>query len=361
MDAISSARPPPRPIGCWSAARGGEYKWGPKTGCNAVEGAARQIEIEGRRIAVTGAGGFIGSAVSRRLAAAGASVVGIEVDGPAAERIEAPTEARVADVTDPGSIAPAVEGAELVVHAAARVREWGAMEDFIEVNVRGTANVLDAARQAGAERVVQISSVVVYGYDSEREQDESARHRNVGIPYIDTKSASDRIAASRGAVIVRPGDVYGPGSTPWVARPLELMSLRRFALPDRGEGNMLPVYVDDLAAAIELALRGGAPGEAYTVWSGERISFGAYFERLAREAGVPPPRPAPRPLLWLLGAAVEIGARALDRPAPFGRHGVHLLGRRGSASNERARRELGWEPEIGLEQGVRESAASWRR
>ena len=361
MDATWSARPPPRPIGCWSAARGGEYKWGPQTGCNAVEGAAGQIEIEGRRIAVTGAGGFIGSAVSRRLAAAGASVVGIEVDRPAAERIESPAEARVADVTDPRSIAPALEDAELVVHTAAHVREWGAIEEFIEVNVRGTVNVLDAARKAGAERVVHLSSVVVYGYDAEREQDESARHRNVGIPYIDTKSASDRIAAGRSAVIVRPGDVYGPGSMPWVERPLELMSMRRFALPDRGEGNMLPVYIDDLAAAIELALRRGAPGEAYTVWSGERISFGDYFEGLAREAGVPPPRRAPRPLLWLLGAATEIGARLLQRPAPFGRHGVHLLGRRGSASNERARRELGWEPQVGLEQGLRRSAQSWRR
>lgn len=327
-----------------------------------VEGAKRQdrIEVEGRKVAVTGAAGFIGREVCRRLDAAGSSVIGIEADEAAAGRIEA-AEGRVGDVTDRGAITSALGDAELVVHTAAYVREWGAMPDFIAVNVRGTANVLDAAEAAGAERVLHLSSVVVYGCESEREQNESAPRRNVGIPYIDTKSASDRIAARRGAVIVRPGDVYGQGSVPWVERPLELMRARGFALPRRGEGNMLPVYIDDLAEAIELALRRGVAGEAYTVWSGERISFAEYFQRLAQAAGVPAPRSAPRPLLWLLGAAAETGARALGRPAPFGRHGAHMLARRGRVSNAKARRELGWEPKISLEDGLRRSAEGWRR
>ena len=79
------------------------------------------------------------------------------------------------------------------------------------VNVGGTVNVLDAAEAAGAERVVHLSSVVVYGYDDPADQDETAHRRTVGIPYIDTKSASDRLALRRGAVVIRPGDVYGPG------------------------------------------------------------------------------------------------------------------------------------------------------
>jgi len=327
-----------------------------------MESAEREdrIEVEGRRVAVTGAAGFIGRTVCRRLAEAGATVIGVEVDEAAAARIEA-GEARVGDVAERASIGRALEDAEIVIHTAACVREWGAMEEFIRVNTSGTAKVLEAAEAAGAERVVHLSSVVVYGYDAEREQEESAHRRSVGIPYIDTKSASDRIAARRGAVIVRPGDVYGPRSVPWVERPLDLMRSRGFALPDRGQGNMLPLYIDDLAEAIELGLRRGTPGEAYTVWSGERISFADYFERLAREAGVPAPRSAPRPLLWLLGGAAEVGARALGRPVPFGRHGAHMLARRGSASNEKARRELGWEPRVSLEQGLRLSAESWPR
>src|SRR5205085_3366219 len=122
------------------------------------------------------------------------------------------------------------------------------MKDFIRVNVEGTANVLDAAEAAGNARVVQVSSVVVFGYADTSHQDESAFRRNMGVPYIDTKSASDRIAARRGAVIVRPGDVYGPGSLSWVVRPVELMRSRRFAVPGKGDGTMLPIYVDDLVA-----------------------------------------------------------------------------------------------------------------
>jgi nucleoside-diphosphate-sugar epimerase len=317
------------------------------------------MEIQGRKVAVTGAGGFIGAAVCRRLSAAGAEVIGLELDAAAAGRAhEAGAEPRIADVTVAAATREALEDAELVIHAAAFVREWGSMEDFIRVNVGGTVNVLDAAEAAGAERVVHLSSVVVYGYDSDRDQDESAHRRQVGVPYIDTKSASDRIAARRGAVIVRPGDVYGPGSIPWVVRPVEMMRSRAFGLPDRGEGWMLPVYIDDLADGIVLALRKGKPGEAYSVWSGERVSFGEYFDRLAEAVGAPPPRRAPRSLMWLFGAAMETGARALGRPPPFGRHGPHLLARRGSASNARAREELGWEPEVALEQGIGRSAES---
>jgi nucleoside-diphosphate-sugar epimerase len=319
----------------------------------------QEAGIDGRRIAVTGAGGFIGAAVCRRLAGRGATVIGIELDSGAAERArEAGAEPRVADVADAAAAAEALGDAELVVHTAAFVREWGRMEDFIEVNVRGTVNVLDAAEAAGAERVVHLSSVVVYGYDDEREQDEDATRRAVGIPYIDTKSASDRIAMRRGAIVIRPGDVYGPGSVPWVRRPLELMRSRAFGVPGARRGRMLPVYISDLAGAVELGLRRGRPGRAYTVWSGEPVSFSEYFERLAAAAGLPRPRRAPRTLLWVLGAAAESGARGLRRDPPFGRHGVHLMNRDGSASAARAREELGWTPEVALEEGVRLSAAT---
>ena len=323
--------------------------------------ATGELEIRGRRIAVTGAGGFIGTATCRHLAAEGAELIGLEVSAEAAERArEAGAEPRIADVVDPGATAAALAGAELVVHTAAHVREWGPMEEFIELNVRGTANVLEAARAARAERVVHLSSVVVYGYAGESHQDESARRRAVGIPYIDTKSASDRLAARGGAVVLRLGDVYGPGSIPWVVRPAALMHSRQFALPGNADGNMLPVYIDDLAESVALALRRGAPGRAYTPWSGEPVTFGEYFTRLAEAAGLPPPRRAPKPLIWALGGAVELGSRVLGRPPPFGRHGVHMLDRRGTVSNRRAREELGWEPKVPLDEGLRRSV-SWLR
>ena len=320
-----------------------------------------ELGLEGRAVAVTGAAGFIGSAVCRRLAAEGADPIGIEVSPQLAERVSTTgTESRVADISDPAAIGVAMKGAELVVHTAAYVSEWGEMREFIEVNVRGTVNVLDAAEAAGTERVVHLSSVVVYGYVDEGEQDESAHRRAVGIPYIDTKSASDRIASRRGAVVIRPGDVYGPGSTSWTRRPAELLRSGQMALPGHGDGTMLPVFIDDLVESILLALRRGVPGHAYTVWSGEPVSFHDYFSRLAQVCGGRPPRRLPKPLLAAVAGGAELAARALRRPPAFGRHGITLVDRRGTASNERARKELGWEPRVGLEEGLRRSA-EWLR
>jgi nucleoside-diphosphate-sugar epimerase len=314
------------------------------------------MEISGKRAAVTGAGGFIGAAVCRRLAEAGCEVVGIDVEPALAGKVEASGASfALADVTDRPALDAALAGAELVVHTAAYVREWGDMESFVAVNVGGTVNVLDAAEAAGAERVVHISSVVVYGYADEAEQDESAHRRSVGIPYIDTKSASDRIACRRGAVVIRPGDVYGPGSVPWLLRPLELVRAGQAALPGRGDGQMLPAYIDDLVTAIVLAAEKGEPGTAYTIWDGRPLGFDEYFEALAQISGGSGARHLPRPVLIGLAAATELFAKLRRRPPRFGRHGVTLVDRRGSASNRRAREELGWEPRVDFAEGMRRS------
>jgi nucleoside-diphosphate-sugar epimerase len=325
------------------------------------EETSSTVQIEGRRAAVTGAAGFIGAAVCRRLAGEGAQVIGIEVNPELADRVRAAgAEARVADVADAESIGEALADAEIVVHTAALVREWGSMHDFIPVNVHGTVNVLDAADAAGAERVVHISSVVVYGFDAEGELEESAFHRTVGIPYIDTKSAADRIAGRRGAVVIRPGDVYGPGSVPWLMRPSELLRVGQLSLPGKGDGTMLPVYIDDLVEAILLAARRGRPGQAYTIWDGSPISFHDYFSRLAEVIDGRPPRKLPRLVLVAIASALELVARIRSRPPTFGRHGITLVDRRGSASNRRAREELGWRPRVSLEEGLGRSG-EWLR
>ncbi|MGZ5337233.1 MAG: NAD-dependent epimerase/dehydratase family protein [Solirubrobacterales bacterium] len=322
---------------------------------------AEAVQLSDKRAAVTGGAGFIGAAVSRRLVAEGCAVTGLEVDPALAPRVEETGASFAhADITDRAALDRALEGVQLVVHTAAYVREWGEMAEFMRVNVGGTANLMDAAASAAVGRVVHLSSVVVYGYDDDGEQDESAHRRNCGVPYVDTKSASDRLACRRGGIVVRPGDVYGPGSIPWVVRPAALLRSGQMALPGRGEGTMLPAYIDDLVEAIVLALRRGEPGRAYTVWDGEPVSFRDYFERLAEATGGKAPRRLPRPLLTAIAGAAEVVAKARGTPPAFGRHGITLVDRNGTASNRRAREELGWEPQVGLDEGLRRSA-EWLR
>lgn len=338
----------------------GEYKsgGGPKFRAGAPEAfhVTPHEAIEGFggvQASVTGAGGFIGLAVCRRLAEAGAQVSGVDLDPARATAIEAAGATPVqADVTDRDTVAAAIADSEFVVHTAANVREWGPMRDFIRVNVGGTAAVLDAADEAA--RVVHLSSVVVYGYEDAAVQDEAAPRRAVGIPYVDTKSASDRLACDRGAVVIRPGDVYGPGSVPWVSRPIALMRRRLLAVPR--DSVMLPIFVDDLVDAVIRGLTSGTPGAAYAVWDGSETSFGEYFDLLADAAGVPRPMRLPKPLLWLLGAGAEGAAMTIGREPLLGRHGATFISRTGSVSNRRARTELGWEPRTSLVEGVRKSA-----
>ena len=313
------------------------------------------VDLNGKRLAVTGIGGFIGSAVCRRAREAGAEVVGLDRDAAAAERARLSGAEKVitASLSDRRALERALEGADAVVHTAANVREWGSMEDFIEVNVRGTSNVLEAT-PAGA-KVVHLSSVVVFGYDDPSTQDESASLRATGIPYLDTKAASDRIAREAGAVVIRPGDVYGPGSVPWVERPLQLMRKRLLAVPR--ESWMLPVYVDDLVEAVMLAIDRGESGEALSAWSGEKVTFADYFDRLAAEAGLPRPARLPTPALWLVGALAE-GAARLGRGEPaIGRFGATFISRTGSVSNRRIQEALGWEAKVSLDQGIKLSVA----
>jgi nucleoside-diphosphate-sugar epimerase len=231
------------------------------------------------RVAVTGAAGFIGRAVRRRLEAEGVgSIVGLDLAG--GDGVVA------CDVTEPAALAAALEGVTHVVHAAARVSDWGPMEEFVRVNVRGTRNVLDAAEAAGAERVLHVSSVAVWGYDFRADLDEDAPPRATGVPYIDTKAASELLARARGATIVRPGDVYGPGSIPWAVRPLEALKSGMLRLPGKAEGILTPVYVDDLADGIVRALlRPEGAGQAFTLWDGAPVTAAEFFAHYARMLG----------------------------------------------------------------------------
>jgi 2-alkyl-3-oxoalkanoate reductase len=324
-------------------------------------------ELEGVSCAVTGAGGFIGQKLCRRLVSEGASVRGLDIDAAAAARVAATgAEFERADTTDAAATRAALAGTQRVIHAAARVSDWGTMEEFVRVNVSGTRNVLDAARAHGCDQVVHISSVAALGYEHRDDLDEDAAPRACGIPYIDTKAASEALAVSRGRAgepiaVVRPGDVYGPGSTQWSVRMLEAIKRRQFMLFGEGEGLMTPVFVDDLVDAIVRALAlPGAAGRTFTAWDGHAVTAAEFFSYYARMLGRPGLPKLPRPLATVAGGVQELAAHATGKPPMFTRYAITFLSRRAGYSNRRAREVLGWEPRVSLDEGMRRTEEWFR-
>jgi nucleoside-diphosphate-sugar epimerase len=307
-----------------------------------------------RLIAVTGAGGFIGGAVCRRLAAEGAGVVGVDLREEARPLVEAQGAKFVAaDIRSTKSLEDAFAGCDAVVNTAALVGDWGQMEEFIEANVRGTLSVLDAAEASGVGRVVHLASVAGWGYEFSRDLDEGAPLRSCGGPYADTKGASDYLARGRGAVVIRPGDVYGPGSVPWTIRPVEAIRSGTFALPGSGEGIMTLIYVDDLVDAIVAATSApGVEGLAMAVWDGEPVTASEFFNRYSSMLGKGPVRTAPLPLVQLAAAGSELVARVTGRPPTVSREAIRYISRQAAYPNRRARDLLGWEPRVGLDEGL---------
>lgn len=313
--------------------------------------------VKARRIAVTGASGFIGGAVCRRLADQGVEVVAVDLNDRSRDVAERSGGRLVqADIRETQTLAGAFEGCDAVVNTAALVGDWGPMDQYIEVNVRGTLSVLDAAQTGGAGRVVHLASVAGWGYEFAQDIPEDSPIRSCGGPYADTKGASDILARRRGAVVIRPGDVYGPGSVPWTIRPVEAIRSGLFALPGKGEGIMTLVYVDDLVDAIVAATSSpGGEGEGIAVWDGEPVTARDFFGRYARMLGKPRVRTAPRALVEATAVIAEAAARVTGRSPDVSREAIRYISRRATYPNAKARELLGWERKVGFDEGMRRS------
>jgi nucleoside-diphosphate-sugar epimerase len=316
----------------------------------------------GMRIFVTGASGFLGRALVQRARREGLEVGGVDFETDAASGVVA------GDVTAAGPWQAAAAGADVVVHTAAIVSNAYDLEESWRVNVLGTRNALDAAVAAGARRFVHISSVRAFS-DLGFPDGVDERHpvRPDGNPYVDTKIASEQVVLQAHAageiecVVMRPGDVYGPGSRPWTVLPLEIIKTNRFVLPAMGRGVFSPMFVDDLVEGLWLAAREpAAGGEVFTIGPAAGVPakefFGHYFRMLGKRGPLCLPTPV------AVGAAHAAGAaeRLRGRRTEINATSMRYFARPGSYSIEKARRLLGYEPRVGLDEGMRRTEA-WLR
>jgi nucleoside-diphosphate-sugar epimerase len=316
-----------------------------------------------RRVFISGALGFIGHALGERYRAAGAEVRGVDLRADPASGVVA------GDITEPGAWQEHAAGCDLVVHTAAIVSNAFDLDSSWRVNVLGTRRVLDAAMAAGAGRCVHISSVRAFSDESyPPDVDEGWPVRPDGNPYVDTKIASEQVALQAHAAgelevaVARPGDVYGPGSRPWTLLPLELIKARRFALPAMGKGVFSPAYVDNVVdGLVLLGERPEAAGQVFTISDGVGVSCSEFFGHHHRMLGRRGPLVLPTSVAIALAEPAGRLERLRGRRSELNAISMRYLARPGTYSIDKARRVLGYEPRVGLEEGMRLTEAWLRR
>jgi nucleoside-diphosphate-sugar epimerase len=313
-----------------------------------------------KRVLLTGAAGFIGRTLAERFRADGVEVAGVDVAADPAAGIVA------GDISERGAWQRAAEGCDAVIHAAALVGMPSDDSAFWDVNVRGTRHALEAARDAGA-RLVHLSSVVTFGLDFPDRVDESHPVKPTGVAYTDTKIAAEQVvlmahaAGEHEVVVVRPGDIYGPASGPWVRLPIEFLRARRLLLPAWGRGIHSPTYVDDLVEGIVRAAEApAAAGRVITLSGGVGVETREYFGHLGRMVGRRVPV-APTAVVLATAAIAERAAALRGASTDLTRDGVRYLAhRRGTYGIETARELLDWTPQVGLDEGMARTEA-WLR
>lgn len=278
------------------------------------------------RVLVTGGGGFLGSAVVRRLVARGDTVRSLTRSRyPTLDALGVQTV--LGDLADPAVTAAAVADCEAVIHTAAKAGDWGPAADYARTNIEGTRVLLAACRAAGVSRLVHTStpSVVHTGHDIAGGDERLPYATRFNAPYPATKAVAERLvlaanASTLATVALRPHLIWGPGDTQLV--PRIIARARQGRLRFIGDGSVLIdcTYIDNAAAARLAALDrltsdAACAGRPYFISQGEPRPLRDQVNDILACAGLlPVTGTLAFPVAYGLGAALEGASGCYDVP-----------------------------------------------
>jgi dihydroflavonol-4-reductase len=311
-----------------------------------------------RKILVTGATGFVGSRIVRKLVDAGHAVKILRRPGSSMRSLaDVPADAyeiAEGDITVGHTVFRALAGCDRMFHAAAAVKMWDSdPHNVLDPSIVGTHETLEAARRRGIDKIVVTSSVATLGTSSEAEPFDETKENNLTDPeqYVRAKIEADHIvwdyvADGLPVVVVCPAGIFGPGDWRPTMSGSGVLEYLNWALPVRfpcNAGGVSIGDVDDCAAGHVLAMEKGEIGQRYLL-GGENITFRQFFDTLSELTGLPGPgADAPRSLAMWAGRMMETGARIFGgEPRLTYRMARDYVGAYQWVSSARAEAELGY-------------------
>jgi nucleoside-diphosphate-sugar epimerase len=325
-------------------------------------------------VLVTGATGFVGSHVAEALARRGDTVRALARPGADTTELEKLGVTIVrGDMTDPDSLKRAAEGVDVVVHCAAKVGDWGHVDEYRRVNVEGLRSLFDATLGKPLHRFVHVSTLGVYEarhhYATDETEPLPERHID---GYTQSKVEAERLALQYHrkqrvpVTILRPGFVYGPRDRAMLPRLADRLKERSVIYIARGRYALNTTYVGNLADAVLLAIDSpNAVGEVFNITDGEFVSKRKFFETVADGLGLKRPRSFPPVPVWLARAMAnwrESVFRKKNKPHPprITQAQLKFAGLNLDFSIAKARTRLGYSPRVHFDEGMRQ-AIEWFR
>lgn len=316
------------------------------------------------KVLVTGATGFLGPYIVDELLAAGYQVRAL---GRKQERLDQlaldrDIEILQLDLLDQGTLAAAVEGCQAVIHAAALSTVWGPWKDFYQANVLATEYLLQACQKAGLERMVYVSSPSIYAgpFDQLDLKEDQAPKENDLNNYIRSKiMAEEKIKVSGfPTVIIRPRGLFGIGDTSIIPRLLEANDRIGLPLIEDGQHLVDMTCVENVALSLQLALESDqALGKTYNITNGEPYIFKDLLQLFFDQAGL-----EAHYKHYSRGKIIGLARLAeglykflhLKKEPPLTLYTAYLLSYSQTLNIDAAKRDLGYEPKISIQEGVKQ-------
>lgn len=321
---------------------------------------------EGRLYLITGATGMVGRFLVEELRQEGAAVRAlVRQPSQAPWLTQLGVEVIQGDLENPTALAQAAKGVTQVIHTAAKVGDWGPIEDYRKTNVEGLRRLLEAVAGPQLKRVIHLSSLGVYEARDHQQTDETTEPpQNHMDGYTQSKVESERLALdyhkSKGlpVVVLRPGFIYGPHDRTVVPNLLSKIESGDFKYIGSGQQALNCIFVGNLVEGIRRALEEpGAVGQIFNLTDGERVSKQRFVETLCTLLGRKTPSRfgVPMPIARFMAWSGEGLARLVHaKKAPLlTKAKLKFLGLNLDFSIEKAKSILGYRPRVSFDEGMK--------